>query len=243
MDHTKELIERAHLGDRKARDMLVTDNLGLVYSVARRYLGRGYEMDDLQQIGTIGLMKAIDNFDLTKEVMFSTYAVPMISGEIKRYLRDDGLIKISRSIKENSWKIKQAGDEISKKNGHEATIEEIAQYTGISVEDVVVATTASKEVESIYQTVYTKDQNSIYLVDKLAADEELAAGDAVLNKIVLEGLLEDLSDNERRLIIMRYFEDKTQSVVAEKMGISQVQVSRLEKRILLNMRQKLEGKL
>ncbi len=240
MDHTKELIYKAHEGDRAARDMLVTENLGLVYSVAKRYLGRGYDMEDISQIGTIGLIKAIDNFDLSQPVMFSTYAVPMISGEIKRFIRDDGLIKVSRSIKENGWKIKQAFDEITKTKGRDATIEEISEYTGIAKEDVVLATSASREVESIYQTVYNNDQNSVYLVDKLAAGEEIAASDVVLNKIVIEKLLDDLPENERKLIVMRYFEDKTQSVVAKVMGISQVQVSRLEKKILLNMRKKLE---
>lgn len=240
MDHTKELIELAHNGSREARDLLVLDNMGLVYSVSRRYLGRGYELEDITQIGTIGLIKAIDNFDLEKPVMFSTYAVPMIAGEIKRFIRDDGLIKISRQVKENSIKVKTAFDVIAKESGREPSVDELAARTGLSLEDIVVATSATREVESIYQTTYTKDQNEIYLVDKIAAKEQSAANDAVLSKMLLRELLDDLRQEERELIVMRYFEDKTQAYVAEVMGISQVQVSRLEKKILLNMRKKLE---
>ena len=167
MDHTKELIALAGDGSREARDMLVLENMGLVYSIARRYLGRGYEMEDLVQIGTIGLIKAIDKFDLEKEVMFSTYAVPMISGEIKRFIRDDGIIKVSRTIKENSWKISRAKEELFQKMGREATANEIAEATGILPEDIVIAMDASKDVESIYQTVYQSDGNQIYVIDKL----------------------------------------------------------------------------
>ena len=168
MNHTKELIELAHEGSKEARDMLVLDNMGLVYSIARRFAGRGYEMDDIIQIGTIGLIKAIDKFDLSQPVMLSTYAVPMISGEIKRFLRDDGMIKVSRQIKENGWKIKQAGERIQNTSGKEATVEEIAKETGLNVEDVVVAMMAGKEIESIYQTAYQNDENSMYVIDKIA---------------------------------------------------------------------------
>ncbi len=236
MNHTKELIELAHQGNREARDVLVMENMGLVYSIAKRFMGRGYDMEDITQIGTIGLIKAIDKFDLEQPVMFSTYAVPMISGEIKRFIRDDGMIKISRSIKENSWKIKKAAEQFANKNGREASVEEISEETGISVEDIAVASSAGKEVESIYQTAYQNDGAKVYIVDKLAETSEVSANEKLVNHMMLEQLIEGLNDTERQLIRMRYYEDKTQTQVAQKLGISQVQVSRLEKKVLLRMR-------
>ena len=236
MNHTKELIELAHEGSKEARDMLVLDNMGLVYSIARRFAGRGYEMDDIIQIGTIGLIKAIDKFDLSQPVMLSTYAVPMISGEIKRFLRDDGMIKVSRQIKENGWKIKQAGERIQNTSGKEATVEEIAKETGLNVEDVVVAMMAGKEIESIYQTAYQNDENSMYVIDKIAVASEEPYCESLINNMMVEELIKMLPENEKLLIKMRYYEDKTQNDVAKILGISQVQVSRLEKKILLKMR-------
>ena len=240
MDHTKELIELAHNGSREARDMLVLENMGLVYSISKRFRGRGYDMEDINQIGTIGLIKAIDKFDLSLELMFSTYAVPMIMGEIKRFIRDDGLIKISRSIKENNWKIKAAAEKISNTKGHEATVEEIAQATGLSIEDVVVAGIADREVDSIYREIYQGDGNSNYIVDKLAASASETENESVLNKIMINEGIKELKEDERELIRMRYYEDMTQTDIAKIMGISQVQVSRLEKRILLRMRKRME---
>lgn len=240
MNHTKELIELAHQGNREARDVLVMENMGLVYSISKRFAGRGYDMEDITQIGTIGLIKAIDKFDLNQPVMFSTYAVPMISGEIKRFIRDDGMIKVSRSIKENGWKIKKAAEQLAKQNGREASVEEISQATGISVEDIAVASSAGKEVESIYQTAYQSDGAQVYIVDKLAAVSEVPASEKLINHMMLEQLLEGLDETERQLIRMRYYEDKTQTQVAQKLGISQVQVSRLEKKILLRMRKIIE---
>lgn len=194
-------------------------------------------MEDLCQIGTIGLIKAIDKFDLEQPVMFSTYAVPMISGEIKRFIRDDGMIKISRSVKENNWKIKQAERSLIQKLGRDATIEELAAETGIFKEDIVMAMEAFKEVESIYQTVYQKDGNSMYVVDKLAAYTEIPASETVVNRLLLEQMLHNLPDLERQIIELRYYEDKTQVQVASILGISQVQVSRMEKKILMRMRE------
>ncbi len=240
MNHTKELIELAHQGNREARDVLVMENMGLVYSISKRFAGRGYDMEDITQIGTIGLIKAIDKFDLNQPVMFSTYAVPMISGEIKRFIRDDGMIKVSRSIKENGWKIKKAAEQLAKQNGREASVEEISQATGISVEDIAVASSAGKEVESIYQTAYQSDGAQVYIVDKLAAVSEVPASEKLINHMMLEQLLEGLDETERQLIRMRYYEDKTQTQVAQKLGISQVQVSRLEKKVLLRMRKIIE---
>lgn len=240
MDHTKELILRSKEGDKEARDTLVIENMGLVYSIARRFMGRGYEMEDIAQIGTIGLIKAIDKFDLNMDVMFSTYAVPMINGEIKRFIRDDGIIKISRSIKENNWKISYATENIRNKMGRDATIEEIVAETGIEKEDVIMALEASKDVESIYQTMYQGDGNQIYVIDKLAASKEETEHDKVINHMLLEQTMNILDDNEKTLIKMRYFQDKTQVEVAKILGISQVQVSRMEKKILLRMRKNME---
>ena len=243
MDHTKELILRAHAGEKEARDRLVMDNMGLVYSVSRRFLGRGYELEDINQIGTIGLIKAIDKFDENFDVKFSTYAVPMIAGEIKRFLRDDGMLKVSRSIKENGYRIKRASDELVLRNGREATVEELAAATELSVEDVVMAMEANTDVESIYKTVYQGDGSEIYLVDKVTSQNNASLGgqsvgeqEKLLDAILLKQLLSELDDTERELIRLRYFKELTQTAVAEKLGISQVQVSRLEKKILLKLK-------
>lgn len=243
MDDTKELILRAHNGDKAARDKLVLENIGLVYSVSRRFAGRGYELEDINQIGTIGLIKAIDKFDDSFDVRFSTYAVPMIAGEIKRFLRDDGMLKVSRSLKENGYRIKKASDELVSQNGREATIEELAAATELSVEDVVMALEANTDVESIYRTIYQNDGNEVYLVDKLSGssgdtvkDEFAGAQEQLLNSILLEQLLAELDELEGKLIMLRYFKEMTQIQVADKLGISQVQVSRLEKKILRKLR-------
>ncbi len=243
MDHTKELILRAHEGDKEARDRLVMENMGLVYSVSRRFIGRGCELEDINQIGTIGLIKAIDKFDDSFDVRFSTYAVPMIAGEIKRFLRDDGMLKVSRSIKENGYRIKKASDELISKNGREATVEELAAATELSVEDVVMALDANTDVESIYRTVYQGDGSEIYLVDKITMADNAATSqgslpqqEKMLDIIMLRQLLEELDETERKLISLRYFKEMTQSAVAAELGISQVQVSRLEKKILQKLR-------
>ena len=243
MDHTIALIRKSHAGDKEARERLVEENVGLVWCVVRRFQGRGTESEDLFQIGSIGLLKAIDKFDLSYDVKFSTYAVPMISGEIKRFLRDDGPIRISRTLKENGWKVKQAAQKLAHSLGRDPSLEEIAAETGMEREDVVLAMEAGVEVESIYKTVYQSDGNEIQLLDKVAAgggsgvweDEEK---DRLLNHMLLEQLLEELPEADRDLIRMRYFENMTQSEVAKNLGISQVQVSRLEKKILLSMRHK-----
>lgn len=243
MDHTKELILRAHEGDKEARDRLVMENMGLVYSVSRRFIGRGCELEDINQIGTIGLIKAIDKFDDSFDVRFSTYAVPMIAGEIKRFLRDDGMLKVSRSIKENGYRIKKASDELISKNGREATVEELAAATELSVEDVVMALDANTDVESIYRTVYQGDGSEIYLVDKITMADNAATSqgslpqqEKMLDIIMLRQLLGELDETERKLISLRYYKEMTQSAVAAELGISQVQVSRLEKKILQKLR-------
>lgn len=237
---TQMLIKKAQDGDKEAREQLINDNVGLVWSIVRRYMGRGQEAEDLFQIGVIGLMKAVDKFDLSYEVMFSTYAVPMISGEIKRYLRDNNsLIKMSRSIKENGWKIKQAKERLSYELGRDATMEELAAATELSMEDVVTALEANSEIESIYKTVYQGDGNEIFLVDRIREEKNETEG--LINRMTVERLLDSLEESERILIVSRYFEDKTQTETAKILGISQVQVSRLEKKILLKMRKNIQG--
>ncbi|MDE6387725.1 MAG: SigB/SigF/SigG family RNA polymerase sigma factor [Lachnospiraceae bacterium] len=254
MEETAVLIERSQAGDKEARERLIEENLGLVRHIVKRFVGRGYDMEDLFQIGCIGLMKAIDKFDLKYEVRFSTYAVPMIQGEIKRFLRDDGMVKVSRTLKENGWKVKQAAEHLTQEYGREATLQELSEATGLSVEDIVMALDANIEVESIYKSVYQSDGNEIYLVDQVVrgngtgsfgvgqtvtsgGDCEDAEKEKVLNHMLLEQLLGQLGEKERELIHMRYFQDKTQVEVAKYMGISQVQVSRMEKRILLQLRE------
>lgn len=234
MEETAALLTQAQAGDRAAREVLVEKNLGLVHHIVKRFVGRGYDAEDLFQIGSIGLMKAIDKFDLSYDVKFSTYAVPMIAGEIKRFLRDDGMVKVSRSLKENGFKVRQAAQQIEKQSGREATLAQISELTGISVEDVVMALDATVEVESIYKSVYQSDGNEIYMVDRLASGKD--ENETVLNHMLLEQLLAELNGEEKELIALRYFQDKTQVEVAKQLGISQVQVSRLEKRILLRMR-------
>ena len=235
MDELTVLIERSHAGEKEAREVLVEKNMGLVHHIAKRFLGRGCEVEDLLQIGTIGLMKAIDKFDISYEVKFSTYAVPMISGEIKRFLRDDGMIKVSRSIKENGYKVKQAAERLQQQTGREPTLSELSVESGVLPEDIVMAMEAGAEVESIHKTVYQADGNEIYLMDKLADTDK---SDHIVNNMMLDQLLSELEEKERELIYMRYFQEKTQTEVAGRMGISQVQVSRMEKRILLSMRKK-----
>ena len=234
-----QLIEAAHQGDKEARDKLVVENMGLIWSIVRRFSGRGHEMEDLFQIGSIGLLKAIDKFDTSYDVKLSTYAVPMIAGEIKRFLRDDGIVKVSRTLKENGWKIRQAAEQIYHERGRDATVEEIAEATGIAREDIVMAMEANVEVESIYKSVYQSDVNEIYLVDKLP--EKKDDNEKLLNHMLLEQLIGELGEEERMLIRLRYFQDKTQVEVAKNLGISQVQVSRMEKKILIRMREKLQN--
>ncbi len=229
-----QLIEAAHQGDKEARDRLVMENMGLIWSIVRRFSGRGHELEDLFQIGSIGLLKAIDKFDTSYEVKLSTYAVPMIAGEIKRFLRDDGMIKVSRSLKEAAGKAKLAAQRLQETSGREPTIEEVAAEIGISSEELVMAMESQCEVESLHKTIYQGDGNAITLMDKL--EETTDANEELLNRMALEELLGALGENERKLIEMRYFEEKTQMEIAKEMGISQVQVSRMEKKILLRMR-------
>ena len=238
MDETMKLINMAHEGDKAARDQLVMDNVGLIWSIVRRFSGRGYEMEDLFQIGSIGLIKAIDKFDTGFEVKFSTYAVPMITGEIKRFLRDDGMIKVSRSIKELGFNVRAAREEMTYSLGREPTIEEIAARLETSREEVAASMEAGAEVESLYRPTGNGDDNTMFLMDRL--EEENNDHEELLNRMVLKELMEDLSDEQREIIVRRYFYNQTQTQIAGELGISQVQVSRLEKRILKEMRMRYE---
>ena len=236
-EKVKKLLELAHDGDKAARDTMVKENMGLIWSIVRRFNNRGYELEDLFQIGSIGLMKAIDKFDTSFEVKFSTYAVPMITGEIKRFLRDDGLIKVSRSIKENGAKIKQARERLQAERGRDITLQELSDETGMERTEIVMALEANGEVESIYKTYAPENGKETCLADRLPQEKD--SHEVLINHKLLEQLLKELKEEERQLIQMRYFEECTQMQVAEKLGSSQVQVSRMEKKILLSMRKKL----
>ena len=234
MDHTLALITTSQQGDKKARDTVFEENTGLIYSVAKRFVGRGVEMEDLIQIGSIGLLKAVDHFNASFEVKFSTYAVPMIAGEIKRYLRDDGILKVSKSLKENCVRIYSAREKLEKELGREPVMEEIAQSAQLSVDEVVMSLESGAEVESLHKIIYQGDGNDISLMDRLQEKEN--GQDAALNRIFLDEILKKLDARERQLIYMRYFKDMTQTEIAAEMGISQVQVSRMEKRILKQLK-------
>ncbi|MGO5052672.1 RNA polymerase sporulation sigma factor SigF [Lachnospiraceae bacterium LCP25S3_G4] len=237
MDHTIALIKQAHEGDKRAREQLVEENVGLVWCIVKRFNGRGAETEDLFQIGSIGLLKAIDKFDFNYEVKFSTYAVPMISGEIKRFLRDDGMIKVSRSLKELSYKAYLVREQLQTQWNREPTLEELAKEMQVEKEELALAFESSGEIESLHKPIYQKDGNEIQLMDKL--EEKEGKEEELLNRMLLQQLLENLEKEERTLIYLRYFSNMTQSEVGRKLGISQVQVSRLEKKILKNMREQL----
>ncbi len=239
MEETMALIERSHHGDKSARDLLVQENIGLVWSIVRRFTGRGTDTEDLFQIGAMGLIKAIDKFDPAFQVRFSTYAVPMIAGEIKRFLRDDGMVKVSRTLKENSWKVKKVEDQYRQKTGREPTVGELAELTGLTPEEIVQAADFGVEVESIYKTIPQSDGSEVCLLDRLGSERQET--EHVLDRVVLLQLLEELPETERKLIMMRYLQDKTQAEVARTLGVSQVQVSRLEKKILRQMREQFQG--
>lgn len=236
---TIELIKMARAGDKLARDQVIQNNMGLVYSIVGRFAGRGYDTEELSQIGAIGLIKAVDKFDMNFDVKFSTYAVPLISGEIKRFLRDDGMVKVSRSIKENGWKIKRAADRLSQELDREPSIEELAAATEISVEDIVLALEANSEVESLYKPISFADGKEVSLEEKI--QEKTDWNEQLMNRMLVEQLMVLLNDTERELIRMRYYEERTQREVAERLGISQVQVSRLEKKILQNLRKQMKN--
>lgn len=228
------LFERIKAGDEKARELYIKGNLRLVLSVIKRFSGSSENADDLFQIGCIGLMKAVDHFDTGYDVKFSTYAVPMIMGEIKRFLRDNGMIKVSRSLKENAWRIRQTRTMLEAKLGREPAVDEIAAQMELSVEEIIQAMEADVEVESLSRTVYQGDGNEICLYEKLA--DERDDMQQLVNHVFLQDLLQKLPGEEQNLIRYRYYDNLTQVETAKRMGISQVQVSRLEKKTLGKLR-------
>lgn len=228
------LIIKSKAGDKGAEEAAVKRNVGLVAAVVRKFLNRGYEYDDLFQIGCIGLIKAIKNFNPQFEVRFSTYAVPMIMGEIKRFLRDDGLIKVSRNLKETAKKVRRTKEVLSKQYGREVTISEIAKELCITSEEVVVSLESTLAPEYLYDTIHQDDGNPVMLIDRLC--EEKDYGLEITDRIAIKDIINSLDPKARQVIMLRYFKDMTQSQIAQIIGISQVQVSRIEKKVLERIR-------
>ena len=232
MNRNQELLERAKKGDRAAEETLVEENMRLVFSVAGRFRSTGYEMEDLVQLGSIGLVKAIKKFDLSYDVKLSTYAVPMILGEIRRFLRDDGMLKVSRSVKETAMHAARYIDALRIRLGREPTIAEVAAESGLPEESLIEALDASAPVESIDKGFSDSDGNETPLPVGGANPE-----DSILNHVMVETMLNSLKPRERTILELRYFRGKTQSEIAKMIGISQVQVSRIEKSVLLKLRE------
>lgn len=235
-----EADTQAHLrslraGDKSAREKMLLGHARLVYSLVARFLNSGHDPEDLFQIGCIGLLKAIDRFDLSRDVKFSTYAVPLIIGEIRRFLRDDGPIKVSRAVKETAHRVRKCSEMLRSELGREALLSEIAASLALSEEEIVSALLAIRPIASLEEKVFTDDSNPVYLVDCHKIEEPVQ--DAVVEGIALKQLVAGLLPKEQRLITARYFENKTQSQVANEFGVSQVQISRLEKAILARLRQ------
>ena len=233
------LIERVRDGDKQAENIMVEENMGLVYSIVRRFTGRGYETEDLTQIGAIGLIKAVKKFNPEFNVQFSTYAVPMITGEIKRFLRDDGAVKISRNLKENAMKGWRSEEILRRKLNREPTIKEISEECGIDAESLIEAFEAAAPPESIYESVYDNGEKEIHLLDVIAGGE---IEDSVINKVMIDDILSRLSPREREIILLRYFRGKTQSEIAKIIGVSQVQISRIEKKAIERIRESVKAK-
>ena len=221
-----ELLKRTKAGDSRAREALVEGNLKLVLSVVQRFAGRGENPDDLFQVGCIGLIKAIDNFDTTHDVKFSTYAVPMIIGEIRRYLRDSNVLRVSRSIKDTAYRVMQAKERLTAANQREPTVEEIAAELEIAKEDVVLALESIVDPISLSEPVFSDGGDTIYVMDQIGDSDDDRNW---LDEIVFRQAIRDLSDREKRILSMRFLSGRTQMEVAQEIGISQAQVSRLEK--------------
>ena len=230
-------IKRAQEGDKFEMDRLIRENNGLIWSIVKRFMNRGYEVEDLYQIGCMGFIKSIKRFDTNFEVKLSTYSVPYILGEIKRFIRDDGPVKVSRSIKELAYKVIEVQKQYIQKNGKDIKIEEIAKILKTSKEEITLAMETFNPVESIHSAAYCKDGDEISILDKLSTniDEE----GQIINKLAIKQLIEGLGKREKQIILLRYYKNKTQSEVAKVLGITQVQVSRLEKQILETMKRKI----
>lgn len=233
-DQTIALIIQAQNGDKEAREILIKSNIGLINSIVNKFLSRGYDRDDIFQIGSIGLIKAIDNFDTSFDVKFSTYAVPMIMGEIKRFLRDDGLIKVNRNLKNIYKKIYYLKEKFYNNHNREPTVEEISQEIGVDKEEIVMAMEACYTPDYLYDVIHHDDGNPVMLIDKIESEEK--DEEKILDKITLKEMISSLPKRERQIVFMRYFQDKTQNEIAETLNISQVQVSRIEKKILIKLK-------
>ncbi|GGN56622.1 MULTISPECIES: RNA polymerase sporulation sigma factor SigF [Oceanobacillus] len=231
-EEVKELLFQSQNGNKEARDFLVEQNVRLVWSVVQRFINRGYDPDDLFQIGSIGLIKSIDKFDLTYDVRFSTYAVPMIIGEIQRFIRDDGSVKVSRTLKETGNKIRRAKDALTKELGRSPSVSELAQELDLSVEEIIHAEEAARTPQSIHETVFENDGDPITLLDQISTEDT-----KWFEKISLEEAIQHLDERERLIVYLRYYKDQTQTEVAERLGISQVQVSRIEKKLLQEIKE------
>ena len=226
------LIQQSQDGDKDARRMMVEGNTRLVWSIVQRFASRGADLEDLFQIGCIGLMKSIDKFDLSYEVKFSTYAVPMIVGEIQRFLRDDGMVKVSRSIRELSFKIRHATDDYIKNHGRSPSVSEIAEVLEVTIDEVILASDALRDPASLHEQLYENEGDSLTLMDQLRDDRS----ERFFDHIPLRDVVSKLNKRDQTIIYMRYYLDYTQSDIAERIGISQVQVSRLEKKILAQLK-------
>ena len=237
-DDNSQLIPLAKDGNKEAMNLLIEMNLPLVSSISKKFINRGYDYEDIFQIGSMGLVKAIKNFDNKFNVKFSTYAVPMIIGEIKRFIRDDGMIKVSRNVKSLARKIHFDKETLTKKFGREPSIEELSEFSGVDKEDIVFAIESSNGLQYLYDTIHQDDGSPVLLIDKLSENGE--EDTMMINKIALKEALRGLDDKARQIIMLRYFKDKTQVQVAKMLGISQVQVSRIEKKVLMQMKSKLE---
>ncbi|MBP5308928.1 MAG: SigB/SigF/SigG family RNA polymerase sigma factor [Clostridia bacterium] len=232
-EQTAEYIRQAKNGNEKAKEILLVNNANLIKSIVKRFLGKGVEYDDLYQLGSLGFIKAIKNFNENYDVMFSTYAVPMIIGEIKRFMRDDGAVKVSRAIKVLAVKINRFIDEYRQKRNVSPTVDEIAKHFGVERQDVVFALDSSKYPLSLNTAEGEEDDGNPELIDRLPSRED---GDDLVDKIMLRTFIERLPERDRKIIILRYFGDKTQSEIAAELGVSQVQVSRLENKIIEKLR-------
>ena len=238
-DNVMKIIENAQSGSKDDMTRLIEENNGLIWSIVRRFNGRGYDIEDLYQIGCIGFIKAIQRFDTSFEVRLSTYAVPYILGEIKRYIRDDGPIKVSRSIKELNIKILELQKEYFRKYGRDIKLEEISKELRISKEEITMALDSSKPVDSIENAKYTdnKTDKTVSILDQISTGKDEQT--EIANRITIKNLISELNDNEKEIILLRYYKQKTQMQVSRILGITQVQVSRIERKVLEKMRRKL----
>lgn len=233
-EETLKLIELAKTGDNDAKTRLISENTPLIKSIVKRYGNIHVEYEDLMQLGAMGLVKAINNFDVSFGVRFSTYAVPMIAGEIKRFIRDDGAIKVSRALKSASLRIQQITSEYKQTHGDAPSVEYLAEKLGVDPQEIVFAMDSSKYPVSLYEKF--DDDNSQCVMDKLATGED---GDDMMNKMILKDFIKTLPGREKTVIVLRYFKDKTQSEIAKILGVSQVQVSRIESKIISEMKKAL----